>query len=113
MNENKHLHQAHGNFWSGFYMGTILGAGGLFLLGTKKGRETLQKILDATENLEESVVNILDELHKEVNNEKASSTVEMITSHLPTGENLNALTTRIRRVFSPSQMGKKSLKRKK
>ena len=46
-------------FWSGFAMGTLVGGGLMYLIGTKKGRETAQKVLENTENFEDSIQQIL------------------------------------------------------
>jgi len=50
------------NFWFGFSLG-ILGTGALvYFFGTKKGRETLQKLLSLTENFEETINMLSEEL---------------------------------------------------
>ena len=50
------------NFWFGFSLG-ILGTGALvYFFGTKKGRETMQKLLDLTENFEETINMLSEEL---------------------------------------------------
>lgn len=46
-------------FWSGFVVGSLVGTGLMYLLGTKKGRETVEHVLDNTENFEYSVQAIL------------------------------------------------------
>lgn len=53
-------------FWSGLSLGVIVGATGLALFGTKKGRELVQKTLDVTENFEDSAGGLLQELEKEL-----------------------------------------------
>lgn len=62
-NEKNHHQQS---FWSGLSLGVIVGASGLALFGTKKGRELVQKMLDITENFEESAGNVISDLEKEL-----------------------------------------------
>lgn len=52
------------NFWSGFALGTL--AGGVLLYGftTKRGRETVKKMLESTETIEHNIENILEMLQK-------------------------------------------------
>lgn len=45
-------HKNPSNFWFGLMIGSALGAGSLYLLGTKNGRKQAKKILDAAENWE-------------------------------------------------------------
>ena len=58
--QNKEAHP----FWSGFVVGSLVGTGLMYLVGTKKGRETAQKILENTENFEGSVQSILNFLRE-------------------------------------------------
>jgi len=41
-----------GNFWFAFALGSTLVAATVFLLGTRKGRDALRKIIDRAENLD-------------------------------------------------------------
>lgn len=50
----------------GFAIGSLFVGAGVYLLGTKKGRQTLTKILEVTENLEENLTSIVAELEQEV-----------------------------------------------
>jgi len=78
------------NFWFGFSLG-VAGCGAfLYLFGTEKGRKTLQKLLDLTENLEETINLISEELtgktifpeEKKTTNKKNSSTITSIISKI-------------------------------
>lgn len=62
------------NFWFGMLMGTAVGAGGLFLLGTKKGRKYAKKILEAAENMEFVLEDVVSEF--EVNTFDKSEELE-------------------------------------
>ncbi len=55
MSNQNHQPNNHSNFWSGFTLGAVLGVAGVYLFGTKKGRHNLQKALELTENLEETI----------------------------------------------------------
>ncbi|OGK18230.1 hypothetical protein A2866_05095 [Candidatus Roizmanbacteria bacterium RIFCSPHIGHO2_01_FULL_39_8] len=50
------------NLWIGFGLGASLTLLVSFFLGTKKGREMLKKILEVSENLEEDVVKMAEEI---------------------------------------------------
>jgi Mn-dependent DtxR family transcriptional regulator len=77
MLNNSQKQKPEGNFWLGFLLGGILGAGGLFLLGTKKGRKTLKKIIEASEELEESLADIIGDLEEKIeeNQEKIGNKI--------------------------------------
>ncbi len=53
-------------FWFGFTMGTIATGLSVFFLGTKKGRTTLKKVMDMTENLEENAISLFQELEEKL-----------------------------------------------
>ena len=57
---------APSNFWFGFALGTIAATAGSYLFGTKNGRDTIEKILDFSENLEENLQLLNAELKKEL-----------------------------------------------
>lgn len=69
-------------FWLGFSFG-IAGAGILiYFLGTKKGRKTLENIIDFSENLEENMLKILKnkKVIEEKKDYKAIPSIEKIGS---------------------------------
>lgn len=80
--QNKH---SGSNFWFGFSMGIISMAGGAYLVGTKKGREQLKKIMEFAEQYNEKSGNIFEYLHdikdpkKPVANEIKSSIDSILT----------------------------------
>ena len=51
-------------FWSGFVVGGLVGTGLMYLLGTKKGRETAHKLLENTDNFEQTAQEILNFLRE-------------------------------------------------
>jgi len=53
-------------FWFGFALGTMATGLSLYLFGTKKGRTTLKKIMELTENLEENAFSLFQELEEHV-----------------------------------------------
>lgn len=67
------------NFWSGFALGGVVGGALLYAFTTKRGRETVKKMLNNTETLEHNIENILEMLQKnnilgeDENKEKKSS----------------------------------------
>lgn len=60
---NPDQHKAS-NLWLGFAFGAIGASVLAFFLGTKKGRQTLKKILELTENLEENVLSVVEEIEE-------------------------------------------------
>jgi len=50
------------NFWFGFGLGIIFTIFSVFLFGTKKGRKSLKNFLDFSENIEENLFQMLEEL---------------------------------------------------
>lgn len=61
MNDSTERRRHASTFWFGFAMGTVMLGAAAVLLGTKRGRETLQKVLDLSENLEENIVEFAQE----------------------------------------------------
>ncbi|MBI4226569.1 YtxH domain-containing protein [Candidatus Roizmanbacteria bacterium] len=54
------------NLWLGFAFGAIAATAVAFLLGTKKGRQTLKKLLELSENLEENALTIAEEIEETI-----------------------------------------------
>lgn len=52
------------NFWSGFAVGTVAGTLLLYGFATKKGRETVKKLLDQSDTIEHNFEDILKLLKK-------------------------------------------------
>lgn len=64
------MNSTHGNFWTGFSLGSILALVTLYAFGTKKGRGHLQKIIGMAENWEDHLVTITKEIEKITSNKK-------------------------------------------
>jgi hypothetical protein len=60
MTQNNHTD----HFWSGFSLGILAGGAILYAVATKRGRETVQKVLNNTESLEGNIEDILGLLQK-------------------------------------------------
>ncbi|HRN71270.1 MAG TPA: hypothetical protein PLS49_08890 [Candidatus Woesebacteria bacterium] len=56
--------QTSDNFWSGFALGGLVGGALLYAFTSKRGRETVKKLLDGTETIEHNIENILEMLQK-------------------------------------------------
>lgn len=52
------------NFWFGFAVGAVAALGASYLLGTKKGRESLKKLIAASEQFPERIPEIIEEFQK-------------------------------------------------
>lgn len=74
--ENQNKHNVS-NFWFGFLLGTTVTGSAAYLFGTKKGRKTLQRLLELSENLEENILFIAEELGEELK-EKAEEIYQEI-----------------------------------
>lgn len=59
-------HDKTSNLWLGFALGAAIATTAAFLFGTKKGRETLKKLLELSENLEENLQAIVDEVQETI-----------------------------------------------
>ncbi len=56
------------NFWFGFSIGIVSLSLMIYFFGTEKGRKTLKQLLDLTENFEDTVQLISDNLHSNLDN---------------------------------------------
>lgn len=78
-----------GNFWFNFTLGTLFGAGGLFILGTQQGRKLLKKAMEMAENLEGSAAEMIASLEEKVGDQEKKiggslhSVLEKIKMALP------------------------------
>lgn len=61
MSENKNN---CGNFWLGFFLGGLIGAFIIFLLGTKQGKKILEEIVEKAETYEEELEEKVSKLQK-------------------------------------------------
>ncbi len=61
--KNQSNHQPT-NFWFGFSIGTVAALGACYLLGTKKGRETLKKLITMSEELPGKIPEMIETLQK-------------------------------------------------
>lgn len=69
------VHPQQSNFWFGFALGATAGLSALFMLGTEKGRDRLKKLIKVSENLEEHLADIMDDV-KEKGHEIEERVVE-------------------------------------
>jgi len=53
-----------GNFWPGFFLGGLLGALLIFLLGTREGKKVAKKIMDQGELFEEEIEEKISKLQE-------------------------------------------------
>lgn len=74
------------NFWGSFTLGFFLGGGIILLLGTKKGREFLKKLIQLAEEIETSFQRLdenletKNEVKKEISKPPLNSVLEKIKS---------------------------------
>ena len=59
MNQNR---EQPTNFWIGFLLGGIIAGAAVFFLGTKRGKEMLEKLLEKIEEHEEGLADTVDSL---------------------------------------------------
>jgi len=70
MKNKQSINNVHGNFWTGFGLGSVMALIALYAFGTKKGRNNLQKIMNIAENWEDHLVSITKEVETVLNNRK-------------------------------------------
>jgi gas vesicle protein len=82
MSQNE-KNQNNAPFVSGVMLGGLLGSAGLYLFGTKKGRDVVKKLLDMCENLEDVIADHeKDQKHKKNGEHSVVSDVENLMSKL-------------------------------
>jgi len=52
------------NFWSGYSLGVLSGGLLMYAFGTKKGRETLKKMLNQSETIEDNLSQLVELIKK-------------------------------------------------
>lgn len=77
-------------FWLGFSFGIASAGTLIYFLGTKKGRKSLQNIIDFSENLEENLVKILK-------NKKVSGETKDYKT-IPAIEKIGSIMSEIKRI---------------
>lgn len=70
MKNKQSIHPSHGNFWTGFGLGSVIALTALYAFGTKKGRNYLQKIISMAENWEDHLETLVKEFEVVVKNRK-------------------------------------------
>ncbi len=72
------------NFWFGFSLGGLTIGLAAFLFGTKKGRETLKKFLELSENMEENAIELEKYLERVIaeNKDNIADELKKIPQHL-------------------------------
>ena len=85
MNCNSHK---SGNFWLGFFLGGLVGAFIIFVLGTKEGKKIAEKLLDQAEDYEEGLEEKDEKLqkHGEELLQQAEKVKEKVTKEVEKGE---------------------------
>ncbi|OGK20561.1 hypothetical protein A3C23_05180 [Candidatus Roizmanbacteria bacterium RIFCSPHIGHO2_02_FULL_37_13b] len=92
------------DLWSGIIIGLILGAGGLFFLGTKAGREQLRKLLELIEDMELSTEDMIKTIEDIASNELLKHDLQEGTSNVESG-NIENVMSKIKMILPT---GKKS-----
>jgi len=83
--------ETEGSFWFAFALGSTLVAMVVFLLGTKQGRETLKKVIERAENLDND--SLAKELIKGI--EKVASSGQNKEKSISSQINVNSLLKKI------------------
>lgn len=72
----KHQKNDSHNFWSGYALGMIGGSLLVYAFATKKGRETIEKILKHTDTVENNIEDILGLIKKSLPTDEAKKETE-------------------------------------
>jgi gas vesicle protein len=77
-----------GNFWLGFFLGGVVGAFILFVLGTKEGKKIAEKLIEQAETYEEELEEKVAKLQKHGENllEEAKAVKEKVTKEVTGGK---------------------------
>lgn len=102
MATNNSTYQSGGNIWFGVAVGMLLGGGGLYLLGTKNGRDMLKKIIALAEDMELSLADVLSNIEEVFENENPviSRKDDSVITH---SDSLNTVLDKIKDVFPRSR----------
>lgn len=101
MVDQSNPHPATG-FWFGFALGTLSLGAGLMLFGTKKGRKTVQQLLEFTENFEENAFVVLEQVQERAEEFAPLIKEEFLKPHVtPPKSGIGGLLNRIKS-FSPT-----------
>jgi len=79
-------------FWLGFSFGIASASTLIYFLGTKKGRKSLQHIIDFSENLEENLIKIIKNKDKKILSEKKDNKI------IPPIEKIGLIINEIKRI---------------
>ncbi len=97
-------------FWFGFLLGGGLTATAAFFLGTKQGRKTLKKVLELSENMEDTLEELVDEYGDEIKEKGLEIADELKKNsknllNTPESHSLHSLLDKMK-VFSPATQKK-------
>ena len=85
------------DLWSGMIIGLLLGAGGLFFLGTKTGRQQLKKLLGMIEDMELSAEDIAKTIEDIASSEELKH--ELLTGSKNETGNIDNVLTKIKMIL--------------
>lgn len=85
MKNMNNQHHSQSNFWFGFSLGTVIGVAGVYFFGTKGGRKSLERALELTDNLEETVSKVVGGVGEDFIEDLAGSKSGKTGSDVETG----------------------------
>lgn len=85
MIHHDHHKKQQSQMWFCFTLGSIIGASGLFLIGTAQGRKLLRKAMEMAENMETSASKMIADLEDEAEEkgQKIKDFAEPLIGHTP------------------------------
>ncbi len=84
--KNQNKQPSATNFWFGFAAGSLGATAATYLLGTKRGRETLKKCITMAERLEENSPDFMDQIRTILNTITDTKPLELLKEELPAAE---------------------------
>jgi len=112
---NSQSHQKPTNFWFGFALGVLAAGSASYLLGTKKGRKSIEDFLKLSSNMEENFIDFAEIIQYFAN--RSDSSLNMNPPVLPSqkyyqksnsvGSSLSSIMDKIKDASSSKKKGQK------
>lgn len=101
------------HFWFVYFLGVVSGATGIFLFGTKKGREILEQVIEFAEDFEGNIVDVISNIDDLKNVVKTEVSDLADRFEISSGQNsLNSVIEKIGSALPLKAVTRRMIKRK-